>query len=122
MTHTTNPLLSSQTIAAMWNLYQSGANSGKMDSLFTVNRMQTRFYTSEGEPINHDPNNLLRTQDLPPYMEENSVGYFFSAASFAHTGARIGAKPHLYETPSLESVDIDETSDWYMAESLLLRQ
>jgi len=122
MTHTTNPLLSADTIERMWEAYCQDRDRGQADSLFTVNRLQTRFYTPEGKPINHDPDNLIRTQDLPPYMEENSVGYFFSAESFAKSGARIGERPVLYETPPLESVDIDEPSDWYMAESLLMRQ
>lgn len=120
MTHTTNPLLSASTIEKMINRFIDGKSTGA-DSLFTVNRHQTRFYTPEAQAINHDPANLLRTQDLPPYMEENSVGYLFSAQSFERTGARIGDQPILFETPKLESVDIDEPSDWFMAESLLLR-
>lgn len=121
MTHTTNPLLSAETIRAMLAAYREGAASGAADSLFTVNRFQTRFYTPAGEPINHDPNVLLRTQDLPPYLEENSVGYLFDRASFGKTHARIGKSPILFETPRLESVDIDEKSDWFTAESLLMR-
>ncbi|WP_306250427.1 acylneuraminate cytidylyltransferase family protein [Parvularcula sp. IMCC14364] len=121
MTHTTNPLLSPKTIQAMLSTFEGAKNDGSADSLFTVNRHQTRFYTPEGEPINHDPANLIRTQDLPPYMEENSVGYLFTESSFARTGARIGEAPVMYVTPDLESVDIDEPSDWFMAESLLMR-
>lgn len=121
MTHTTNPLLSVPTIRAMIDAFTMAEAMGKADSLFTVTRRQTRFYTPEGEPINHDPKNLIRTQDLPPYMEENSVAYLFTGASFAKTDARIGEKPILFETPRLESVDIDEKSDWFMAESLLMR-
>ncbi|MEM9705434.1 MAG: acylneuraminate cytidylyltransferase family protein [Pseudomonadota bacterium] len=118
MTHTTNPLLSVDTIREMFKAYQANASA---DSLFTVNRLQTRFYSQEGAPINHDPNNLVRTQDLPPYMEENSVGYIFTKDSFQKTDARIGEAPVLFETPPLESVDIDEQSDWFIAESLLMR-
>jgi CMP-N-acetylneuraminic acid synthetase len=121
MTHTTNPLLQAPTIRAMIGRYVAASRSGEADSLFSVNRMHTRFYTAVGQPINHDPNNLIRTQDLPPYMEENSVCYLFSPQSFASTGARIGRKPFLYATPRLESVDIDEPADWFMAESLLMR-
>lgn len=121
MTHTTNPLLAPKTINAMIKKYVEGYREGSADSLFTVNRLQTRFYTTMGEPINHDPNNLIRTQDLEPYFEENSVGYFFSRDSFSLTNARIGKKPILYTTPRLESVDIDEPSDWFIAESLLRR-
>lgn len=121
MTHTTNPLLQAHTIRAMIGQYMDATTTGAADSLFTVNRMHTRFYTAEGAPINHDPDNLIRTQDLPPYMEENSVCYLFTGKSFASTGARIGKKPLLYATPRLQSVDIDEPADWFMAESLLMR-
>lgn len=121
MTHTTNPLLSAATIRSMIEAFTKAEDKGEADSLFTVTRRQTRFYTLEGAPINHDPKNLIRTQDLPPFMEENSVCYLFTGDSFAKTNARIGEKPALFETPRLESVDIDEQSDWFMAESLLLR-
>lgn len=121
MTHTTNPLLQVRTIRAMIRAYMDAREAGTADSLFSVNRLHTRFYTAEGAPINHDPNNLVRTQDLPPYMEENSVCYLFSPGSFAATGARIGRRPLLFPTPRLQSVDIDEPADWFMAESLLMR-
>jgi len=120
MTHTTNPLLSPETIREMIEKYHAGLDKGK-DSLFAVNHLQTRFYTEDVSPINHDPDNLIRTQDLPPYFEENSVGYFFSKESFKRTSARIGASPQMYTTPALESVDIDEITDWFVAESLLMR-
>ena len=120
MTHTTNPLLSPETIRAMIAKYYTGLDKGK-DSLFAVNHLQTRFYTEDASPINHDPDNLIRTQDLPPYFEENSVGYFFSKESFKQTSARIGVSPQMYTTPALESVDIDEITDWFVAESLLMR-
>lgn len=121
MTHTTNPLLTRATISAMVDKFLAAENAGDADSLFTVNRHQTRFYAPDGKPINHDPDNLIRTQDLPPYLEENSVGYIFTANSFRKTGARIGEHPIMFETPPLQSVDIDEPADWYMAESLLMR-
>ncbi len=121
MTHTTNPLLATPTIQAMIKRYLAAVAAGEADSLFTVNELHTRFYTAEGAPINHDPDNLVRTQDLPAYMEENSVCYLFTPGSFASTGARIGKKPLLFATPRLQSVDIDEPADWFMAESLLMR-
>lgn len=121
MTHTTNPLLRPATITKMLHSYVAGLRSGETDSLFTVNRHQTRFYTPNGDAINHDPANLVRTQDLPPYLEENSVCYLFTPQSFRTTQARIGEKPILFETPRLESIDIDEQADWFVAESLLMR-
>jgi len=121
MTHTTNPLLMPDTVIDMINTYIEGKKSEEADSLFTVNELHTRFYTAAGVPINHDPDNLIRTQDLPAYMEENSVCYLFDAESFHMTRARIGQKPILFPTPKLESIDIDEPADWFIAESLLQR-
>jgi len=121
MTHTTNPLLRSNTVSELLAAFTKVIDAGTADSLFTVNEMHTRFYTASGEPINHDPDNLIRTQDLPAYMEENSVCYLFTPESFQKTKARIGERPLLFPTPKLEAVDIDEPADWFIAESLLKR-
>lgn len=116
MTHATNPLLSAATIRDAIDRFT--AANGRYDSLFTVNRVQTRFYREDGSAVNHDPGVLLRTNDLEPWFEENSCLYLFTRESFARTGARIGAAPLMHETPKLESVDIDEPDDWVMAEAL----
>ena len=115
MTHTTNPLLSSNSIRSALGEYRRRCLAGEVDSLFTVNKIQTRFYSENGEPINHDPSNLVRTQDLEPWYEENSNLYIFSPESFAKTNARIGQRPGMFVTPKLEALDIDEAEDWDMA-------
>lgn len=115
MTHVTNPFLSETTIRAALAAYDAGRDAGTSDSLFTVTRHQTRFYRADGSAVNHDPANLIRTQDLEPWFEENSCMYLFSAASFARTGARIGARPILFTTPKREAVDIDDQDDWHVA-------
>lgn len=116
MTHVTNPLLSGPTIRAALQRFQEAAKDGKADSLFTVNRFQTRFYRADASAINHDPDNLVRTQDLEPWFEENSNLYIFTRESFGSTKARIGRRPVMFETPRLESFDIDDQSDWDIAE------
>ncbi|MGE0631067.1 MAG: acylneuraminate cytidylyltransferase family protein [Pseudobdellovibrionaceae bacterium] len=119
MTHTTNPLLTAATVQKCVEAYQAGLKSGKNDSLFTVTKHQTRFYKKDGSPINHDPNNLIRTQDLEPYFEENSNLYLFSRESFIKTNARIGKAPILFEMTKTESVDIDDPETWDIAEALI---
>jgi CMP-N-acetylneuraminic acid synthetase len=118
MTHTTNPLLSSESVRGALALYKKGLTGGRCDSVFTVNRFQTRFYRSDVSAINHDPSNLIRTQDLEPWFEENSNLYVFSAESFARTNARIGVKPLMYEMGRTESMDIDDQESWSMAEAM----
>lgn len=118
MTHTTNPLLSAFTIRGALAAFVEAKQSGNADSLFTVNKFQTRFYRADASPVNHDPKNLIRTQDLEPWFEENSNLYLFNKESFAKTGARIGEKPMLFETPRSESADIDDQEGWDLAETL----
>lgn len=115
MTHTTNPLLSSDTIQAALYQFITGQQADQADSLFTVNKIQTRFYREDGSAINHDPNNLIRTQDLEPWFEENSNLYIFTRNSFAQTNARIGKKPMMLTVPRMEAIDIDEPEDWDFA-------
>lgn len=116
MTHTTNPLLRGSTIQAALDSYTQAVKADRADSVFTVNKFQTRFYREDGSAINHDPNNLIRTQDLEPWFEENSNLYIFSKSSFAKTNARIGKRPLLFETPRMESFDIDDQDGWDLAE------
>jgi CMP-N-acetylneuraminic acid synthetase len=118
MTHTTNPLLSSSTIQKALHTFLTAQLNKTADSLFTVSRFQTRFYREDGSAINHDPNNLIRTQDLEPWYEENSNLYVFTSESFFATQARIGKQPLMYETPRLESIDIDNAVDWQLAEAV----
>lgn len=115
MTHTTNPLMSAATIRGAIKAFQDAKAAGKADSLFTVDKIQTRFYRADGSAINHDPDNLIRTQDLEPYYEENSNLYIFTRDSFAKTNARIGKQPMMYEGPRIESIDIDDQQDWDFA-------
>lgn len=115
MTHTTNPLIKRETIVSALRKFHASREQGLSDSLFTVNKVQTRFYRADASPVNHDPNNLVRTQDLEPWYEENSNLYIFSSDSFAQTNARIGKKPTMYESEKLESTDIDTPEDWNFA-------
>lgn len=122
MTHTTNPLLGAPTIHSAIEAYLAAKSAGTADSLFTVNPVQTRFYREDGSAVNHDPDNLIRTQDLEKWFEENSNLYLFSRESFASTNARIGKTPMMFPTPILESVDIDGPEEWTLAEALALYQ
>ena len=112
MTHTTNPLMTAETVGGALESFQEQKNNGSADSLFTVNKIQTRFYRENCSAVNHDPDNLLRTQDLEPWFEENSNLYIFTKEAFAKTNARIGTKPMMFETPKFESIDIDTPYDW----------
>lgn len=121
MTHTTNPLLSSGTINSAVQKFVEVIESGRYDSLFTVTRHQSRFYDKYGNAVNHNPGELIRTQDLDPLFEENSNLYLFTSESFAKRSARIGEKPLMYEIPKYEAIDIDDPDDFNLAEAQMAR-
>lgn len=114
-THSTNPLLTLNSIDRSIESYFE--NLDQFDSVFSVTRWQTRLYWEDGRAINHDPGELMRTQDLPPVFEENSNFYIFSKSSFHTAGSkRIGTKPFMYVLDKLESTDIDVEEDFLIAE------
>lgn len=115
MTHTTNPLMKAITVRDALESFQKQKNSRDVDSLFTVDKIQTRFYREDCSAVNHDPDKLLRTQDLEPWFEENSNLYIFTKEAFDKTNARIGENPMMYETSKFESIDIDTPDDWDFA-------
>ncbi len=115
-THSTNPLLTSGTIFQAIKQYKE---SSENDSLFSVTKLQTRLYWKDGKPINHNPGELIRTQDLPPVFEENSNIFIFTKESFINAGnKRIGLKPMMFEMDKLEAIDIDEPQDFVLAEAI----
>lgn len=118
MTHTTNPLLRGATIERAMDQFLTAREAGTADSLFSVNQHRTRFYRADMSPLNHDPENLIPTQELEPWFEENSNLYIFTRTSFLTAGARIGRQPMMFETPKIESLDIDTEVEWQMAESI----
>ncbi|MEO8376577.1 MAG: acylneuraminate cytidylyltransferase family protein [Candidatus Sumerlaeota bacterium] len=118
-THTTNPLLKAATIRTAIAALEAHE---AQDSLFTVTPYFARFFKRDGTPVNHDPSELKRTQDLDPVLEENSNLYLFTRESFAKTKSRIGARPLMFEMDRLEATDIDDTATWHLAETLLLNR
>jgi len=118
-THSTNPLVLPNTIARAIRSYLD--NLRNFDSLFAVTQIKVRLWDAEGKPINHDPNVLLQTQDLPPIYEENSCFYIFSKQNLITRRNRLGQRPAMFEISREEAWDIDEEIDFQIVE-LLLRQ
>lgn len=116
-THSTSPLLSVKSLdTAIKKMINRSKN---FDSIFSVTKIQTRFYDKNGVPSNHNPKELLRTQDLEPLFEENSGFYIFTKDSFKNAdNKRIGLRPLMFEIDKIESIDIDEPEDFIIAETL----
>lgn len=116
-THSTNPMLKAATVSKAIREFTS--QQDEYDSLFSVTRIQVRLWDRFTRPINHNPEVLLQTQDLPPIYEENSCLYIFTAENLRKRGTRIGWKPLMFETPVEEALDIDEEIDFLIADLLM---
>ena len=87
--------------------------------MFSVTRLQTRLYDMDGKAVNHNPNELIQTQDLPPLFEENSCLYLFTKQSLEKQGHRIGSSPYLFEIDPDEAWDIDTNLDFAIVDYLM---
>jgi CMP-N-acetylneuraminic acid synthetase len=116
-THSTNPLLRSHTISRAIQSFLS--EIPEYDSLFSVTRLQVRLWDQLGRAINHNPDILLQTQDLPPVYEENSCLYIFTRQTLFNRLNRLGERPLMFEIDKAEAWDIDEELDFGITEFLL---
>ena len=119
-THSTNPLLKPETVSRA--IQALTENYPAHDSLFSVTRLQTRLYFMDGRAINHNPHELVQTQDLPPVYEENSCLYIFTRENLIRKRHRIGDSPLMFEIAADEAWDIDEELDFAVCDFLMGRK
>jgi CMP-N-acetylneuraminic acid synthetase len=119
-THSTNPLLRTETISHAVETYLNKLLS--YDTLFSVTGLQVRLWDKDARPINHNPAVLQRTQDLAPVFEENSNLYIFPRNVLEERGTRIGERPLMFQIDRMEAWDIDEEMDFEIAEFLYLNR
>jgi len=111
-THATSPLLESNTIDRAVETYFDDPST---TSLFGVTRHQARFWDQELHAINHDPAELIPTQDLEPLFLENSSLYIFGREGFSESDHRITSTARMFDMDPLQAIDIDEESDFALA-------
>ena len=113
--HATSPLLKISTINKAITYYKKN----KYDSLFSVTKIQKRFWSLKKKPINHRVNNSPTTQSLRLLYEENSGFYIFNRKTFLKRVNRIGLNPKLFEINKQEAFDIDDNDDFEIVKRLL---
>ncbi len=105
-THTTNPFIKPETINNAIDFYH------KIEQpIFSVVELKNRFYDKLNNPINHDIDNLIPTQNLEPLYQETSTFYIFSKKQFYLNNNRLNADSKRFIIPKIESIDIDDYED-----------
>lgn len=90
------------------------------DSVFSV-RSHMTYAWMEGrpEPLNYDPQDIPRTQDLAAIHLETSGFYGFRRQSYLQSGTRIHGRTKKIELGFAEAIDIDYPEDFVVAEHML---
>jgi CMP-N-acetylneuraminic acid synthetase len=110
LAHATAPFLQPATMRRGLD----GVLSGEHDSALSVRRIQTYCWYA-GRPVNYEPTDMVRTQDLRPVLVETSGFYLYSREDISRRHRRIGDRPLFVEVPEWEAIDIDWPQDYEMA-------
>lgn len=111
--HTTSPFAKPETIDDCVR----HVASGEYDSAFCAEALRT-FMWENGKPINFDPDNFPRTQDLPLIYGETSIAYVFTRNSFLKHNRRLGSHPYIKEVDKIEAMDIDYPEDFEICNAI----
>jgi CMP-N-acetylneuraminic acid synthetase len=111
---TTSPFTKTETVRNAVNCVKND----KYDSAFTVKRAQT-FAWYQGKPLNYDPADVPRTQDIEPVFIETSAFFVFRKELWMKHGRRIGFNPYMCEVDDIEAVDIDTPDNFSFAETII---
>lgn len=112
--HCTSPFVSAEH---MGNCI-SAVKNGKHDSAFTAQKIQRLLWKSDNVPLNFDPSNIPRTQDLEVIYSEVSAMYVFTKKVFIETQRRVGYHPFIQEVSGVECIDIDVPEDFEIAKAV----
>ena len=115
----TSPLLTCGDLTDALKKYAAVA----ADSMLSVVR-QKRFFWQENQdgfaqPLNYDPASRPRRQEFDGQLVENGAFYIFSRRGLLDTGCRLHGRIAVHEMPEETYFELDEPTDWIVAEKLL---
>ncbi len=119
-THTCNPFTKSETIDKAVQLFRE---YGAFDSVVGVAPLQQKLWKAGSdaavmEPMNHDPLNMLPTQDLQMIYQETCSLYVFAGKQLRETGSHHGENPIPFVLDPIEGWDIDYPWEYEIAEAI----
>lgn len=119
LTHVTSPLAGAAVYSRVIQEY--GALGNENDSLTTVADVKDFLY-QDGKPLNFDPANKPRSQDLPDIVKLTHVISIAPRSMVTSTKQWFGPRARLVKLDAISSFDIDTPLDFDIAEWLYRRQ
>jgi YrbI family 3-deoxy-D-manno-octulosonate 8-phosphate phosphatase len=110
----TSPFTTSEMINQALNNLQVTSS----DSLLSVVRFKRFVWNEDGKPFNYNYLERPRRQDFKGLLLENGAFYINSIGNIVENKNRISGRITYYEMPEYSSIEIDEPSDWEIAENL----
>lgn len=111
----TSPMLSSHDLEQAIKQFQLE----KLDSMLSAVEFKRFLWGKNGSAINYDPCKRPRRQDFEGYLMENGAFYITDKTLLKKEKCRLGGKIGLYIMHDLSAIEIDEASDWIIAEAIL---
>lgn len=91
----------------------------KHDAVLSAVRSKRFYWNTDGTPINYNFNKRPRRQEFDGVMLENGAFYLSTVQSIKKAKNRISGNIGIYEMPEYTGVEIDEASDWTIAEAIM---
>lgn len=111
----TNPLLKDDSLREAIAFYREHAN--EYDSVNSAHVLK-EFMFLNGKPLNFDPANQPRSQDLPNIYVPNAAFSILPRELMIRDRNIVARKPFMYEIDYYEAIDIDNLIDFEIAEYL----
>ena len=110
LSHVTQPFSKPETIeVGLRKVLDEG-----YDSAFSAVKLQDYMWM-DGKPLNYDPQDIVRTQDMNPIYMETGAFFIFRREVFKKQGRLIGEKPYICEVGQFEAIDIDTKEEFDFA-------
>jgi len=118
--HVTSPLLKNQTLDHCIEKYKC-LDPKNYDSLATVNHLH-EYLWKDGKPINYNPGEHPRSQDLPEVFSLNFAVNIISREKMIKQKNIIGKSFYPIVMDKEESIDVDTEFEFNIAEFLYLKK
>ncbi len=113
----TAPLISIKTMIECIDKFKEFDN---IDCVATVTDIKN-FLWQDGKALNYDPRNTPKSQNLPEIVALNFGFTVMAPETIIKTRNFVGKNPIFIKTDDIESVDIDNELDFFIAEQIYKR-
>lgn len=116
-TNTTSPLVSDKTLEKAIKEYWEKVENGPFKSLNTCHIIK-EFLWLNGKPINYDPDNKPRSQDLPEILSLDSATDIIECSQMIKDRSFVSSNPFLFVVDDIEGKEVDWQNDFDICEML----